>query len=304
MAWLILHVGAPAVGAALRTAGWTGLLALSGFHLIATALMGLAWWRLRGVGRRWVFIAGRLLRDAGSEVLPLSQIGGYVLAARAPIMHGVAPAAVTASIVVDVSLEFCAEIAYAALGLALLIWLSPGSAFAAPLATGLGIAVAILIIFLWAQRQGSDFLRRAAVQSPRRWLRAFFAAASRAQAEIREIHRLGHGLWPSFLLHLAAWMASGIEAWLALRLMGVSLPLAAVLAIDSVVYATRALTFMVPNALGIQEGALILVGSALGLTPEFALGLSLMKRGRDLLLGIPTLATWQIFESRRRQGAT
>jgi hypothetical protein len=59
------------------------------------------------------------------------------------------------------------------------------------------------------------------------------------------------------------------------------------------------MAFMVPNAIGVQEGAYILLGGALGLTPEFALSLSLLKRGRDLALGIPALVLWQLSESRR-----
>ncbi len=39
------------------------------------------------------------MRDAGSEVLPLSQVGGYVLGARAIILRGVAaPLAFTLSL--------------------------------------------------------------------------------------------------------------------------------------------------------------------------------------------------------------
>jgi hypothetical protein len=119
------------------------------------------------------------------------------------------------------------------------------------------------------------------------------------QTEIREIHRARHGLWVPFVLHFAAWLVSGLEAWLALRFMGAPLSLAAVLAIESLVYGTRSLAFLVPNAIGVQEGVYMLLGTALGLTPECALGLSLLKRGRDLALGLPTLAIWHLLRSRR-----
>jgi len=35
------------------------------------------------------------------------------------------------------------------------------------------------------------------------------------------------------------------------------------------------------------------------LTPDVALALSLLKRGRDLLIGIPALLFWQFIEGRR-----
>jgi uncharacterized membrane protein YbhN (UPF0104 family) len=123
--------------------------------------------------------------------------------------------------------------------------------------------------------------------------------AKALQAQIHEIHRRDRRLWACFLLHLIAWLASGVEAWLALRLMGVPIAIAPVLALESLLYAIRSVAFMVPNAIGVQEGAYVMLGASFGLTPDFALGLSLLKRGRDLLLGIPALLAWQIIESRR-----
>lgn len=35
-----------------------------------------------------------------------------------------------------------------------------------------------------------------------------------------------------------------------------------------------------------------MLGTLFGLPPDLALGLSLLKRGRDCLVGIPTLVTW------------
>jgi hypothetical protein len=161
-AWLVIEVGAPMIGAALSTAGWGGLLAICLFHLIATALMGLAWWRLQRLGKLRVFIWGRLVRDAGSEVLPLSQIGGYVLGARAVIVHGVAGIAVAAATVVDATLEFSAQITYAALGLGLFLWLSPSSAIASFVLAMLGVATPAAAAFIALQRRGSDLPARLA----------------------------------------------------------------------------------------------------------------------------------------------
>ena len=45
--------------------------------------------------------------------------------------------------------------------------------------------------------------------------------------------------------------------------------------------------------------AYLLLGAGFGLTPEMSLALSLLKRGRDLTLGLPTIAVWQFIEGRR-----
>ena len=64
-------------------------------------------------------------------------------------------------------------------------------------------------------------------------------------------------------------------------------------------YAIRSVAFLVPNAVGVQEGAYILLGASFGLTPEMALALSLLKRARDLTLGLPAIASWQWLEGGR-----
>jgi putative membrane protein len=297
-AWLVERVGLPAIGAALGAVGWTGMLAIVAVHLVATALMGLAWWNQRQLGRPAIFVWGRLVRDAGSEVLPLTQLGGCLLAAQVLIQEGIAAATATASILVDAIVEFLAQLAYVALGLVLIQQLSPQAPAMPALWAMLGIAILIAGAGAALRRGVRLDMPRFAGRIAGRWLSAAERLAATVRSEIDEIHRARHRLSLSFLLHLAAWLVSGVEAWLALRFMGAPLGLAAVLAIESLVYGTRSLAFLVPNAIGVQEGAYVILGTALGLTPELALGLSLLKRARDLALGLPTLAIWHLLRSR------
>jgi hypothetical protein len=37
----------------------------------------------------------------------------------------------------------------------------------------------------------------------------------------------------------------------------------------------------------------------MGLSPEVALGLSLVRRVRQILVGVPALLAWQVYEGRR-----
>ena len=48
-----------------------------------------------------------------------------------------------------------------------------------------------------------------------------------------------------------------------------------------------------------QEGGYIMLGALFGLTPETALALSLVRRARDIVIGAPVLAVWQMVEGRR-----
>ena len=51
--------------------------------------------------------------------------------------------------------------------------------------------------------------------------------------------------------------------------------------------------FIVPAAIGVQEGGFVLIGGLLGLAPETALALALMRRARDIIVFTPALLVWQ-----------
>ena len=87
--------------------------------------MGVAWWALLPGTSPWSAIWARLVRDSASEVLPLSQVGGYVAGARAIAIAGVAGSTAAASTIVDVTLEFLAQLAYTAIALLWLLHLEP-----------------------------------------------------------------------------------------------------------------------------------------------------------------------------------
>jgi putative membrane protein len=298
-AWLVFRLGGPEVGAALRAAGWTGLFAISGFHLLASGLMGMAWWRLRRLGGRWAFVWGRLLRDAGSEVLPLSQLGGSVLAVRSIVLQGIETATAAASVVIDVTVEFCAQIAYVILGVMLLVWLAPDSTLTKPLLVVLAAALAAAGTMIFLQMRRSDLLDRFASRASSAMLGSALAGVSAVQAELRETYRSTR-IWPSFLMHFLAWILTAVEAWIALQIMGAHLDFTRILIMESLLFALRGVAFLVPAAIGVQEGAYVVLGTALGLPPSIALSLSLLKRGRDLVLGTPALLSWQLVESKRR----
>ena len=142
---LVVHFGADAVVRSLLAIGWGGLAAICLIHLVLIAVMGIAWRALVPDAPRWAFIWGRLIRDAGSEVLPLSQMGGTVLGARAVTLAGISGPVAAASTIVDLTLEFFAKLAYTALGLVLLVHLRPDLPVAFPITVGIVAAVLIAI---------------------------------------------------------------------------------------------------------------------------------------------------------------
>ena len=299
IAALVGYFGAGAVIRSLFAVGYLGFAAICAIHLALMALMGLAWRALLRGAPPWVAIWGRLVRDSGSEVLPLSQVGGYVLGARALALAGISGTIAAASTIVDVTFEFVAQLAYTALGLGLLVWLHPDSVAATPAIIGLAAAAAAAAAFLLVQRHGfGHFDRVARILGPG-WAERSAAGAAALHAALRAIYRRPSGLWLCFALHLVCWVASAAEVWLALRLAGQPLSFTAVLVLESMLYAVRTAAFVVPNAVGVQEGAYILLGAAFGLSPEMALALSLLKRARDIAIGLPTIGIWQAVEGGR-----
>ncbi len=299
IAALVGYFGAGAVMRSLLAVGGIGFAAVCAIHLALIALMGLAWRALLPGAPSGKVMWARLVRDSGSEALPLSQVGGYVLGARALALAGVPGTLAAASTIVDVTLEFVAQLAYTALGLAWFVRLQPETQATVPVLLGLAVAAGAAAAFVLVQRRGYDFVDRIAQAIGRGWAERSAAGAAALHAALAAIYRRRGGLWVSFLLHLACWIASAGEVWLALRLAGEPLPWGAVLAIESLLYAIRTAAFVVPQAVGVQEGAYLLLGAAFGLTPEMALALSLLKRARDLVIGLPAIGVWQAIESNR-----
>ncbi|MDE2228205.1 MAG: flippase-like domain-containing protein [Alphaproteobacteria bacterium] len=300
--FIVGYYGFGDVWSALRAIRWSGFAVVCLYHLGLLGLLGVAWYTVlpppRSVGPG-ALIWGRIVRDAGAEVLPLSQLGGFAMGARAVTIAGLPGTLSLASTVVDVTLETLAQLVYAAVGLGLLVWFRPNAAIAKSLGVGLIVAVFAVFAFIFVQRRGMGVVERLAERLAPRWLPD---AAEHTRALNHHIHMMYMrmvGPQLGFVLHLAGWFANGIEAWIALHLMGVPLGIGAVLTIESLLYALRSFAFFVPNAVGVQEGAYVVLGALFGLSPEIALALSLLKRGRDLTIGVPALLVWQGTEGRR-----
>jgi glycosyltransferase 2 family protein len=296
---LVFHFGAGAVTRSLLAVGWAGFGAISLIHLALIAIMGIAWWVLMPGTSPWISIWGRLVRDSGSELLPLSQVGGYVLGARAIAVAGVPGTISAASTIADVSFEFIAQIVFTMLGLICLMGLRPEADVAIPVAVGLAIASVLGLGLVFAQRHGFGLFDRLAGTLGRQWTDRTAAGAASLHSAIAAIYRHRAGVYASFVLHLGCWVAATVEAWLALRFAGAPISFGVMLAIESLLYAVRSVAFAVPNAFGVQEGAYVILGHSFGLSPEMALALSLLKRARDLAIGAPVLAVWQLVETGR-----
>ncbi|HEY6922657.1 MAG TPA: hopanoid biosynthesis-associated protein HpnK, partial [Steroidobacteraceae bacterium] len=101
------------------------------------------------------------------------------------------------------------------------------------------------------------------------------------------------------LLQLIAFFSASFEIWFALRLFGHPVDASAAIMLESMTQAMRHLAFVVPAGLGVQEGMFVLFGHVLGMSGELALAVSMAKRLREVLCGVPALISWQLAEASR-----
>ena len=218
MVALVLHFGAGAVWQALEAVGWPGYGAVVLIHAVLIAVMGLAWAALLPGTRWWVPVWGRFVRDSGSEVLPLSQVGGYLLGTRAVALFGVPATRGAASSIVDVTLEFIGQLAYTALALVWLLHLNSGVIDPRAVLLGLAVASCLAVVFVLVQRRGLVHIDRIARILGSGWAERTAAGAGALHRALDSIYRHRSGIWTSFLLHFGCWVASAAELWVALRL--------------------------------------------------------------------------------------
>jgi uncharacterized membrane protein YbhN (UPF0104 family) len=103
---------------------------------------------------------------------------------------------------------------------------------------------------------------------------------------------------------LLGWLLCALELWFAGQLLGVELGLQQALILESLGQAARSAGFLLPGGLGVQEGSMLAVAGAIGVTPEAVLAIAVLRRGRELLYGLAGLALGATLAQRRVALAT
>ncbi|WP_428541697.1 flippase-like domain-containing protein [Rhodopila sp.] len=301
--WLLQNYGVGRILALLANAGWFGVLSVIAFHLPQIVASALGWCAITGPAtprppvRTYLLL--RWIREGVNNLLPVAQIGGEFVAARLLQRHGMKLAPAIAATVADLTMEMLTQIAFTLLGLVLLLQTVADSGIAGYVISGLALAATLAAGFLAAQWFGLA----SAIEST--LLRLGRALGWAGTANVKGLHdaliacyRSPARVAQSALWHMISWLLGGIEVCLALHFLGHDVGLVPGLIIESLGQALKAAGFAVPGALGIQEGGYIIIGQLFGLSPETAIALSLMRRLREVTLGIPALLAWPRAEAR------
>jgi putative membrane protein len=293
---LVVYHGVGELAAALVHAGW-GLLLVAAFHLLPLTLDAFGWRSLVDASARpraGFFVRARWIGESVNGLLPVMQVGGNVVKARLLGTAGVPGPRAGASVVVDVTTLLVSQLVFTAAGILLLVERTGGAHVVRAVAVGALIMGLLAVAFVVAQRSRLFGRGARAVARLGRGIGEQLALdADALDAEVRALHARRRRLGASVGWHLAAWVAGTGEVWLALNFLGHPVDWPTALLLESLGQAIRAAAFAVPGALGIQESGFVVLGSALGLGPDTCLALSLAKRARELLLGVPGLVAWQ-----------
>ncbi len=250
------------------------------------------------VRRLGLFVWARMLREAVADLLPFSQLGGIVVGTRSLLLAGVPGPRTYASMIVDMTTEMAAQLVFTLFGLATMASLlvaGPNADQLRPLILGGTAAmIAIMIVFFSVQRPALALAERLAGH----FLPESADRVGELGTELRAIYARPARIGLAFALNLAGWIASALGAWFVLNAMGSRMSVWAVLSLESLIFTLRSVAFAIPSAIGVQEAAYALAAPLFGLPPESALALSLVKRAREIAIGIPTLLAWQASEAR------
>jgi putative membrane protein len=299
---LIAIEGAGTIADLLSRAGWI-LLLLVPLQLLPLYLDVLGWRMLilARVRVPMLFLIATV-RQAVNRLLPVANVGGEIIGIRLLRQQGLDGTAATASVIIELLLALVAQYFFVALGVMCLFARTDNARVMHALIVGLAACLPPLVLMVVVLRHGQVFLRieNMAKRLFSRWLDGQgLDHGARLDAKIRETFAARTRIFQALGWQFAGFVVGSSETWLALRWLGHPVSVADALVLESLTQAAKSVFFMVPAALGVQEAGLVGAGLLLGLGSDVALALSLAKRMREVLFGLPALAAWHWMEGRK-----
>src|SRR5579883_549309 len=299
---LVIYQGAEPVIVTFASAGW-GLLWVALYHAVPMVANARAWQVLlpgRAQPSFGFFVWMVWVREAVNSMLPVARIGGEVVGAWLLTTRGVRRRPAAATLVVDMTMSLISQLAFTLIGVGFLVTHAGDRSLASGIGLGLLISVPIVGAFGLVQRIGIfGFLARVFRLAFGDRFERMVGGAKALDRAVHVIYRrpsrtLSCGLW-----QLLGWLVSAGETWIALAALGHPIGAGDAVMVTALVEAASSSAFLVPGALGVQEGTFLVLGHVLGLPPQVALALALVRRARDVLVYGPALALWQLGEGRR-----
>lgn len=273
-------------------------------HLPQLMFTGLAWLALLPRAERPSL--GRILllrwyREACDSLVPAGAVVGQAAVTRLMIRDGMPAGLAAGTATLGITLEAVSQTLFTLIGLATFLALGHGED-SAGFWIGAGVAAITAVILVALQRPWAlGLLRRVLERLARRWPRLQPTWLDRFQQSILRLHEDRRALALSTLSHLGSWMMGAVEMYLLLNVTGFPVSFAEALVIESFAQVIRSAGFLLPGAALVQEGAIVAAGALIGVPPGIALNAALIRRTREILVGLAGLVAWRRDEVRGLQ---
>jgi putative membrane protein len=301
LAWLLWQHGEAPLHALLGVG--FGIVPVILFHILQLWCSGAAWHAVAETAvviPRRTYVWTRWIREAVGGLLPVAQLGGEVIGARLLVLTGARATEAAASTTVDLTVEALTLVVFILIGLGFAVLTGTGQGLVGYTLLGLAAFVPAVFMLLLLQRRGlAALLDRMANWLERRWPSLKVDGLRAMPAAFEACYRNPRGLALGCFWHLLGWLGGVIEIYVMGLVLDLHVSLGQALVIESLGQAIRGAAFFVPAGLGVQEGSLLWLATELGLPASAGLSLALLKRVRELALGLPALLAWHAIESGR-----
>ena len=298
--FLLIRAGAQDVIRAVAEAGWW-LAVIALFHLIPIFLDSFEWWMLfprENRPRLRIIYWTRWVGESVSNLVPAAQVGGDIVRARLVVLYGVPIPMATATVIVDITISVFIQTFFTLLGLTLLLLATGRTNLIFPMLVGAPLAIGAVAGFYAVQRLGMFRLFGAIVT---RWAtdpkwRSLAGKGGEIDQTLRKVYTRKRAVGMCCLVTMLSFMVGSVEVWIGLHALGAPASFSRALILESVGQGVQSALCLVPGALGVREGGYVVVGGLLGIPGDTAFALALIRRVRELAIGLPGLLAWQFVE--------
>ncbi|CAD6510003.1 lysylphosphatidylglycerol synthase domain-containing protein [Paraburkholderia sabiae] len=284
----------------LRDAG-AGLLVAALAHVLAMLANARDWQTLiRGANRPVLASMLKLvwIRESVNCMLPVARVGGELVSFQLLKRWGLRTSTAAASLVVDLQLTIISQFIFtmAAVGYLAVHGGSAVGHVIGVLSWSAALLVPVPILFALVQHANPfGFASRALGRLTSGKLDALVGPSVKTDQAIKAIwRRRGVIVRYLFLWQPLQCAATAFELWIALYFLRSDTSYSVVLVIEILIQAVSSAAFVVPGALGVQEGAFVVIGGWFGIEPATSLALAGARRIRDLMFYIPGLVAWHV----------
>ncbi len=299
---LIIHQGAGKVFAAALNIGW-GLVVVCLYQVLPLTASAACWGRLLPPEERpslLILLRLRWICGSVNALLPVAQVGGEYVRVRLLSVKGVPGTLAAASVVADVTVAIVCQSIFGFISVILLFLYKGSSEIVFAGVIGLVFFSALILGFYMAQRLNLFTRLAHKLESIVKVGdgQSFVGSVAGLDRALDAIYDRRKDLIIGFCWRFLGLMANALQIVIIMYYLGNPVGIIVAIVLEGLTQAVRNASFIIPGALGVQEGSYMLLSILFGIAPETGLALALIVRARSILTGLPAILLWQITESK------